>query len=338
MAPPEGPCSGYEVAAYVCYPKLSPNFTCAELYPPQCFLDAFSCGLQAVADEVCGRIDESRNCCMMVAGGCPVGRPFIVDGTARLAPLRAGAGWDALADAKHPSTADLDDATRQALAEFWAKEALTEHASIASFSRFVLQLLALGAPSDLIEDATRAATDEHGHARAAFAFASAYAGRPFGPSKLDITGAISTTLTAADIAVAIASEGCVAETVSALQIRAASCSAKDPAIRAALERIAGEEMAHAELAWRTLRWLLANGDARMRDEVERVFFGATAHVGIGPVVRSPGDAIKMRDHGYLAPDERRRLAASAIREVITPSAKALMASLEPGAACTSASV
>lgn len=330
MVPTEGPCSVYFTAQYICYPKLSPNYTCAEMYPPECFLEAYGCGLQSVGNEVCRPIDESADCCVTVVGDCPVGRPFVVDGTARLATLRACAGWDALPGAERPSTADLDDATRQALADFWAEEALTEHASIASFSRFVLQLLALGAPADLIEDATRAASDEHGHARVAFAFASAYAGRTLGPSTLDITGAIPTTLSATDVAVATASEGCIAETVSAMQIRAASGSAKDPAIRAALERIAEEEMAHAELAWRTLRWLLTRGDVRMREKVERVFLDAAAHVGIGPLATSPGDDTKMLEHGYLPADERRRLAASAIRQVVAPCAKALMTSLETG--------
>jgi len=55
-----------------------------------------------------------------------------------------------------------------------------EHASIAAFARFSLQLLSLGAPAGLIDDCTRALGDETAHARLCFQLASAYAGRAIG--------------------------------------------------------------------------------------------------------------------------------------------------------------
>ena len=46
-------------------------------------------------------------------------------------------------------------ALRRRLAELWSQDALLEHASIASFSRFALQLLAVAAPPALVAGAHR---------------------------------------------------------------------------------------------------------------------------------------------------------------------------------------
>lgn len=70
---------------------------------------------------------------------------------------------------------------REAIARGWARAGLLEHASIAAFARFTLQLLALGAPPALVLDARAAIGDETEHARLCFTIASAYAGRPLGP-------------------------------------------------------------------------------------------------------------------------------------------------------------
>ena len=49
-------------------------------------------------------------------------------------------------------------------------------AEIASFARTSLDLLALGAPADLVAETHRAALDEIEHARIAYALASAFSG------------------------------------------------------------------------------------------------------------------------------------------------------------------
>ena len=54
---------------------------------------------------------------------------------------------------------------RLALVARWRSNGLAEHASVASFSRHSLQLLALAAPADLVEASHRAAIDEVAHAK-----------------------------------------------------------------------------------------------------------------------------------------------------------------------------
>ena len=106
-----------------------------------------------------------------------MGRPFLIEGSARLAPAVHSAGW---------GNADLcevtcsSSVTRARLADEWTRVALMEHASIAAFARFTLQLLALGAPAHLVEGSNAAMIDETNHAKLAFGIASAYAGENMG--------------------------------------------------------------------------------------------------------------------------------------------------------------
>ena len=50
----------------------------------------------------------------------------------------------------------------------WLAAALAEHASVASFSKFALELLAVGAPASLLQRAHQAALDEIRHAQLSF--------------------------------------------------------------------------------------------------------------------------------------------------------------------------
>ena len=49
---------------------------------------------------------------------------------------------------------------RSRLGRAWNEMGLAEHASVAAFSRFVLHLMGLGAPPDLLLDAIQAMKDE----------------------------------------------------------------------------------------------------------------------------------------------------------------------------------
>lgn len=125
-----------------------------------------------------------------VPGGCAIGRPFLVDGEARTAPLSRRLDW-ATAGVS-PDLDGLDDVTRSELASAWERTAQMEHASIAAFARFSLQLLSLGAPADLIERTNKAMVerDPARARRAAFALASAYRKAPVGPGRLVADGAL----------------------------------------------------------------------------------------------------------------------------------------------------
>jgi hypothetical protein len=212
------------------------------------------------------------------------------------------------------------------LAEAWAKDALSEHASVASFARFALDLMALGAPADLVADAHRAALDEIEHARLSFALASRYAGETIGPGPLATDGAVARAdLIAAAVAAAI--EGCIGETEAALLAEAQLAGAKDARVRRALARIARDEADHAALAWRFVAWAIDEGGERVRREVARVFemprVDSESNADDTPCV----DPATWRAHGRLTREEIARVRDRARREVIDPCARALLGSL-----------
>jgi hypothetical protein len=180
------------------------------------------------------------------------GRPFLIESAARLAPTVTRSDWCAR---QAPSVEHLTAAERVARAEHWTRLGQMEHASIAAFARFSLQLLSLGAPADLVEACTRALADETTHTQLCFGIASAYAGRAIGPGPLDISGSLDVT-SLEDIVDLVIAEGCFGETSAALEALEAADSAKDPVICAAYAQIAADEQRHAELAFRFVRWAL----------------------------------------------------------------------------------
>ena len=89
--------------------------------------------------------------------------PELEQDRAKLAESSAASAWSELLPgfgARAPDVTALSSEVRTKLAECWAQDALAEHASIASFARFTLQLMAVGAPPQLLADTQRAAADE----------------------------------------------------------------------------------------------------------------------------------------------------------------------------------
>jgi hypothetical protein len=115
------------------------------------------------------------------------GRPFIVDGVPRWASPKPRRDWLAVLT---PNIDGLSSEQREILASSWLADALDEHASVASFACFSMQLLALGAPPDLLRATQRATIDEIAHAEMCFGLASAYADRRLGPGVLDAESAL----------------------------------------------------------------------------------------------------------------------------------------------------
>lgn len=217
----------------------------------------------------------------------------------------------------------LPEDTRRALAEHWSEVALLEHASIASFSKFSLALLSVGAPPSLVEGAHRAAMDEVEHAKLAFRLASRYAGEPLapGPLPLDDVGALGSDLV--DLAVSTAREGSVGETVGAVEARAALERATDEEVRRVLGTVERDEASHAELAWETVRWAIDQGGRPVRDAV-RAAFRHELDVPLVPAAERPGDPDLLAAHGVLPPAELVAVRRRALVEVVRPAAIALL--------------
>src|SRR5262249_28594334 len=122
-----------------------------------------------------------------------------------------------------------------------------------------LDLLALGAPSDLVVLAHRAALDEIVHARLAFGLAGAPERAERGPGAMSMPALGPPSLER--LALEPLFDGCIGEPTAAVLAREAASRCEPGALRNALETIAEDEARHAELAWRILAWAVSSGGA-----------------------------------------------------------------------------
>jgi hypothetical protein len=294
-------------------------------YACQTGADECSSDADCPADHQCTLEGDHRVC---GAINCVIGRPFLVHGEARVAGVTARRDW--CAEGLSPATAGLPAAIRDDLAAEWARSAQMEHASIAAFARFAMQLLSLGAPPDLLVATHAAMADETEHARACFALASAYAGAHVGPGPLSLDGALAGGDAAAIVRLAVL-EGCIGETVAAVEAAEAASRAEDPVVAAVLAKIAEDESRHAELAWRFVRWAIA-ADPALAGVADGAFAAALAdELGRGARGTSAEDEAWMT-HGVARGTVKAEIRRRVLEAVVAPTARALRAPGGAGAA------
>ena len=268
---------------------------------------------------------------------CAIGRPFLVDFVARRAALEQRSDW--LVELEAVSLDGLGANERERLAAYWSDVALMEHASIAAFARFALQLLSVGAPHVLLERTRAAEADETRHTRLCFALAAQYGGRDVGPGTLSMQGALD-DLSPETILATTVLEGCIGETRAALEAARARELCTDPVVREVLATIAHDESTHAELAWRFVAWLIHERPS-LRAVFEQTLADARA-VALGPKAASSAAAAAAaataaaasaadsfafagsHRFGVLDAVEKARVQIEAWALVIDPSARALL--------------
>ena len=161
------------------------------------------------------------SCCyLMTVGQICEGRPLVIDGERRRAVQGEGP---------------------------WARAAADEQAAIASFARHALELMALGAPPELVGQVAVAMADEVLHA----SLCADLAGVKLGP--LDATEAVP--VEPAAVLSSLIREGCINETIAATIAAEAALQATGKE-REVLDRLAVDEQRHSTLAWKTLAWML----------------------------------------------------------------------------------
>jgi hypothetical protein len=245
-------------------------------------------------------------CCYTWVIPCPGGRAFRdATGTAAVARTIDRNDWTAALGAL--ATAELAPEVRAALADHWTREAAFEHASIASFAQLTLDLLAVGAPPELLASTQRAALDEIEHAQIAFALATAYGGGPpIGPAALAALPGACRSL--AEVARTTFLDACVGESVASAVLAESSRQAVDPVLREALAKMADDEDRHAELAWRIVAWAMRSGDP----EVARALASAQAEVIDELTSLTSGNELR----------------ATVLREVVIPCSMSLLSAMD----------
>ena len=258
----------------------------------------------------CTKVDDHLEC---QQEACAIGRPFLIAGDHRTAaPVERGDWITTLA----PCVDALSPELRETLAGHWREVGLMEHASIAAFARFALQLLSVGAPPELLLQTQDAMRDETHHATVAFALSSAYAGREVGPGQLPLHGALDDQ-EPEDILRLVIREGCIGETVAAVEAAEAAARAEDPTVKKVLERIAADEQRHADLAWRYVAWAISE-DASFASVLlsEVVAKRAERHA-------ATADDRRLLAHGMVTDAVRAEIRERVLRDVVRPTARAL---------------
>ena len=281
------------------------------------------CQIDSAPQSAGGECCYQTQAVLCTAGG----RPYLVGGRALVAAPRWGAEARGWVEGERPDLDGLTHGERASLAEAWTADGLLEHASVASFSRVSLVLLAAGAPADLVARAHEAALDEVRHARLCFALASAYAGEAIAPGPFPCAGDVHIGKSLAAIAVSTLEEGCIGETVAAVLASEQLDRATDPAVRAALAQIAADEARHAELAWSTLAWAVDAGGREVRVAVEQALRGVLADARSAAPPRceaDPGRRALMEAHGRVDAATAAWVVAAAMAEIVAPAARTLL--------------
>lgn len=288
----------------------APFGTCPSEPPPQHHWNV-SFNAELTKSE---RALEPDACCYSWYEPCPGGRPLRAGDTLLVAPARPSERWTLA-----PARAAVDAVTAARLARLWLAEAAVEHASVASFNRFALQLLALGAPPDLLAAAQHAALDEIRHAEACYALAARLTGERRGPGPLPLPpGELPT-----DPAVVTAEtlrDGCFGESLAAMLAHEAAQLARDAHVARVLEGIAEDEEHHAELAWKTIAWLLRRHGEPVRHAIE-AFRAHLSTLSLGGMAET---ATNDEAHGVLGAARRIAVHERVVRDVALPCLHALL--------------
>ena len=243
------------------------------------------------------------------------GRALRGPGGVLLAEIVERDGWTRTVDARRGA---MSDDVRAALVEIWLRDAAFEHASIASFARLSLELIALGAPADLVRAAHRAALDEIEHAELALTIASELAGKTLGPGPLASQSTEAPSF--AGLARACFRDGCYGETVAAMLARASYEATREPELRGVYRQIAVEEQRHAELSFQIVAWAVArNAEARAVIAEERDRLAASEPT------YDPSSGPELTRYGVLAAATEAEVRARTVREVVLPCIDAALA-------------
>lgn len=211
------------------------------------------------------------------------------------------------------------------LAVYWAALGSAEAASAVSFCRHVAELERVGAPPQFVARACKAVGDEWRHAALCYRLAERWGGsRPHLANK----GVGRLRLVSGDLAEVVywtVLDGCVNETLAALEMLVAREQTIDAMTRWSLAQITADETAHAKLAWAFVRWAGQVGgrpviraiEAGLHDAgLRRHCTGAMAAVGR----EDPGLAAA----GYMSSGLRKWVATMGMQHVVRPAAEALL--------------
>jgi rubrerythrin len=232
------------------------------------------------------------------------------------------------------STVDaLPPGLRAGLAAMWRARMVSEHRAVGIFQLYGLDLLAAGAPAEVLSLACRAALDEVRHAELFARLTSIYSGAPetpppgIPPLTEDPSIPIDHQVAREALHLSVGSE-----TFSAVLLQEKRERAEDPVVRDVLGVVIADEIHHARMGWAFLAALVerraddakaAEMHALLGRELVPLFDDLTAAMfGDPTALPEPGVAAGERGlasaHGWMSTRDEYALYRSAIDEVWIP--------------------
>jgi hypothetical protein len=141
-------------------------------------------------------------------------------------------------------------------------------------------------------------------------------------SALDLSGNVLGELSLAGVVTGTIVEGCVGETLAALEAEASRDLAPVDALRSAWSVVAQDEARHAELAWSFVGWALGQGHADLVEIATRCFETAFATELSAPVLSATSEE-SLEALGLLSGRARRELRRRAVTETLRPAVASL---------------
>ena len=255
---------------------------------------------------------------------CGMGRPYVVAGRARVASMQrrgSGGGWGRPshdAPEREAAFAKLAPETRTLLANRWRARGLLEHASVASFAQFTLDLMSFGAPASLVRESLAAGLSEVRHAELCFELAHEIDGQHAAPGPL-ATPSSRAVASRQELTARLFQDACVEETLGALELSERQRSTSEPRIAKVLARLVADELKHAALAWRALAWLCQ--DSACRSVVQSEL--ALAELRMAEE-RSEFDRPELAAFGEPSAVELRRMQRDEFARVVKPATERLL--------------
>lgn len=218
--------------------------------------------------------------------------------------------------ADDPSIALLSSADRDTLAAIWMDRARSESAVGNVFAQVADELVASGAPSELVALARSATADEARHAAVCEELARAYghdsAPRPERRVRLSDYDQPTVRLRAALHAVHVC---CISETIATVFVEACLGACGSPMLREIHREHLADEVQHARVGWAYVATLTAEERTAIASELASVLElqldAWTARISDLPIAGVAG-------HGYPPRSELLDAVHGAIRELVLP--------------------
>ena len=203
----------------------------------------------------------------------------------------------------------IDTCLAATLADRWTRQAVKHHKASPRYACWSRYLLGLGAPSELIEGAHRAAIHEIVAARHTLRLASSYANREVRLPGLDVLLTDSAPVQEAEtIRVTLAVEAlhldCLIQGFAGRTAKLALERTQNPRVAGLLRYVSNSKVEQVELAWAVIAWALGTGGTEVASALKSKIYAFPRRIEL-PEWPGQLDPEQMAAHGLMDPLELR---------------------------------